>query len=265
MSGVVAAFITDFGLADHYVGTMKAVLVSLAPVAQIIDITHNVPPQDVRAAAFQLLASYKYHPTGTLFVCVVDPGVGSDRRIIYAEAGAWRFLAPDNGLLSWTLAREKPTLLVDMSTPPGIPPPSRTFHARDVFAPLAARLLKGEPPASLGARVNDIARLPFPSVQKTGARWRGEVIAVDVFGNLVTNLVSAEVEPLAAKSKIWIDVGSEKTRVRGLSPSYAAAPEGKLLAIDGSSGFIEISVRNGSAAAATKLKVGSPVTVHFRT
>jgi S-adenosylmethionine hydrolase len=102
---------TDFGLSDHYVGSMKAVLLSAVPQVQIIDLTHEIPPQDVAAAAYQLMVSYRYHPKGTLFICVVDPGVGSERKILYVEAGDWKFIAPDNGLLSWMLELEKPTMI----------------------------------------------------------------------------------------------------------------------------------------------------------
>lgn len=260
----VVALLTDFGLSDHYVGTLKAVILADAPGTQIVDLTHSVPPQDVRTAAFQLRSSYRFHPPETLFVCVVDPGVGSDRKILYAEAGRWRFLAPDNGLLSWTFDEVPPTLLLDVSLPPSRTI-SRTFHGRDVMAPVAARLLNGDSPTSLGTAMPDCVRIPFPAVEKRGGMWRGQVVAVDTYGNLITNLRSAELAPLAAHSKLWFDLVSHKASIRGMAPTYASVDEGRLLATEGSSGFIEIAVRNGNAAQVTGLKSGDPVVANFLT
>lgn len=261
----VVALLTDFGLADHYVGSMKAVILSQVPHAAFVDITHNVPPQDVRTAAFQLLASHKVHPAGTLFLCVVDPGVGSERRLVYAEAGDWRFLAPDNGLLSWTFTETPLRRAFDISASRGDAAVSRTFHGRDILAPAAAKLLNGEDPARLGAPVEDLVSLPFPAVTKTAGLWRGEVLAVDAYGNLVTNLRSNDVGPLARHSKVWFDLPGRPGAVRGLAAHYAAVDEGRLLALEGSSGYIEIAVRNGDAAAVTGLKAGDPVVANFRT
>ena len=261
----IAALLTDFGLSDHYVGSMKAALVKAAPDARLIDLTHSVPPQDVRTAAFQLRVSYRTLPAGTLFLCVVDPGVGSERRLIYAEAGAWRFLAPDNGLLSWTFEETPPTLLIDISRSAGDARVSNTFHGRDILAPAAGRLLNGETPASLGPTVTTYERLPFPAVDKVGGLWRGEVLAVDAYGNLITNLKADELAPLAKRSKVWFDLPTQAGAVRGLSASYASVDEGRLLAIAGGSGFIEIAVRNGSAARTTGLKTGDAVVANFRT
>ncbi len=259
------ALLTDFGLADHYVGSMKAVILSHAPDASILDLTHNIPPQDVRTAAFQLRASYRVHPAGTLFVCTVDPGVGSERKLIYAEAGSWRFLAPDNGLLSWVFAETPPTLVLDVSKSRGDAAVSRTFHGRDILAPAAGRLLNGEAPSAIGTPVSTWQTIPVPAVQKVAGLWRGEVLAVDTYGNLITNLKSEELAPLASHSKVWFDLGGRTGAVRGLSASYASVDEGKLLAVEGSGGFIEISVRNGSAAAVTGLKAGDSVIANFRT
>lgn len=261
----VVALLTDFGLTDHYVGSMKAVILSHAPRASFVDLTHNVPPQDIRTAAFQLRASYRFHPAGALFLCVVDPGVGSERKLIYAEAGGWRFLAPDNGLLSWTFAETPPKRMLDISGSRGADPVSRTFHGRDILAPAAGRILKGEDPDNLGTPLSSIVTMPFPEVNKVGGLWRGEVLAIDAYGNLITNLKASEIGPLARHSKVWFDLPTRPGAVRGLSPSYAAVDEGRLLAIEGSSGFVEIAVRNGSAAAVTGLRAGDSVAANFRT
>ena len=261
----VVCLLTDFGLVDHYVGVLKAVLLSSAPEARIVDLTHNIPPQDVREAAFQLMVSYQYHPKGTLFLCVVDPGVGSDRKVLYAEAGGWRFIAPDNGLLSWVLRLEDPSRLFHLPVPPGAANVSRTFHGRDVMAPAAGRILRGEDPDDFATVTQSYQQIPFPSVKKLGSQWTGEVITIDGFGNLVTNLRAADVLPFTSKSKLWFEIAGHPITVRGLSDAYASVPVGKLLAIEGSSGFIEISIRDGSASAKTGAHVGTLIKLHFRT
>lgn len=265
MTERVVALLTDFGVADHFVATMKGVILSQAPGTSFIDITHDIPPQGVAAAAYQLLASYHYQPAGTLFLCSVDGGK-NPRRLLYVEAGRWRFLAPDNGLLSWVLNEEKPKLMLDVTHAPGLPPAGgRTFDGRDVLAPLAGRLLTGEPISPLGPSVSSIETLPFPAVQKNGALWRGRVIARDRFGNAVTNLRSSELGPLAATSKLWFEFGPAKTTIRGLSESYTSVESGRMLAVKGSAGFVEISIRDGNAAQAAGLNPGDEVLVYFRT
>lgn len=261
----VVCFLTDFGLKDHYAGVMKGVILASVPSASFVDVTNEVPAQDVRFGAFELQASVPHFPKGTLFIAVVDPGVGSNRRILYAEAGGWRFLAPDNGLLSWLFDKVPPSVVMDVSRAAPHPESvSRTFHGRDIFAPVAVRLLKGEPPAVLGPAVNDWLKMPFPSVQKRGSDWEGEVLVTDVYGNLITNFETSQIEPLSERSKVWFELNGASQTVRGLAESYSAVEKGKLLAIGGSSGFIEIAVRDGSAARLTGLKAGDKIKLHFR-
>jgi S-adenosylmethionine hydrolase len=263
--GPLVCFMTDFGLDSHYVGVMKGVLLNLVPNARIVDITHEVRPQDVRSAAYHAMSSYTYFPKDTFFLFVVDPGVGSDRKILYAEAGGWRFIAPDNGLLSWVFLHDAPSFVFDVSSGvKGAPRPSKTFHGRDVITPVAGHLLKGEPLTSFGPPVEKWEILPFPTVSKTGALWTGEVLAVDSFGNLVTNIRGSEVKPLAASSKIWIDVGDKPLTVRGIATTYASVEKGAFVALEGSGGFVEIAVRDGSAAEKTGLRAGARVAMHFR-
>lgn len=262
----VVCLLTDFGLDDHYVAAMKGVLLSALPGAQIVDITHKIEPQNVRQGAFHLLASYSYQAKGTLFICVVDPGVGSDRKILYVEAGGWKFIAPDNGLLAWVLERERPTTIIEINPSTALKGPiSKTFHGRDVMAPVGARILAGEAPAAFGAPVTSYVKLRLPIVLKHGSMWQGEVLAVDVYGNLITNFLSEEVAPLAKSSKMWVEFDKTETTVRGLSDSYSAVDVGKPLAIEGSSGFIEISVNQRNAADELRLAVGDRVSIHFRT
>lgn len=264
--GKVVCLLTDFGLFDHYVGTMKGVLLAAEPEAQIIDLTHDIPPQNVRVGAYQLMASVQYHPKGTLFLCVVDPGVGSDRKIIYVEAGDWRFIAPDNGLLSWVLDRVPPKRIIDISNAPGLPKkPGQTFHGRDIMAPVAGRILKGEDPTAMGPTLSSFVKIPFPQVKKIGAMWTGEVIARDRYGNLISNFRSSDIAPFVSKAKIWIELNDRPDTIRGISTAYASVAPGKLVAIEGSTGFIEISVRDGNATQKTKLKEGDKLTLHFRT
>jgi S-adenosylmethionine hydrolase len=258
----VFCLLTDFGLHDHYVGTMKGVLLSHSPEAQIVDINHNVEPQNVHAAAYELLSSHSYQPAGAIFICVVDPGVGTERSILLAHAGSWWFVAPDNGLLSWVFDLHKSLEIYRVAVDPSA---SHTFHGRDVIAPIAARLAQGEPASSLGERVATWIKIPFPIVLKNGAMWQGEVIAIDDFGNLITNVKSDELRPYANASKLWIEFDDSATTIRGLSTSYADVDIGKLCALEGSSGFIEIAANQEDAADITGLLVGDRITFHFRT
>lgn len=265
-SSPVVCLLTDFGLSDHYVGAMKAVLLKDSPGLSIVDLTHNIPAQDIQAGAFQLLASYAYYPQGTLFLCVVDPGVGSERKILYAEAGGYRFVGPDNGLLSWVFAKEEPSLIVAIEAKKiSSNPVSQTFHGRDIMAPAVARLTQGMKPQDLGPARSSWVQLPFPKVKKLGAVWTGEVIAMDSFGNVITNFSSEELKSFSSAAKLWFEIPGVADTLRHLSTSYKDVPVGKFLAIVGCSGFIEIAINSGSAAQKTGLKVGDPISVRFRT
>ena len=235
---------------------------SKIPSAQIIDINHNVPPQDIRTGAYELLVSHVYQPAEAVVICVVDPGVGTDRSILLARAGSWWFVAPDNGLLSWVFEINKPSELYRVEIPAQS---SVTFHGRDVMAPVAVRLMAGERASSLGSPVSSYVKIPFPVVLKHGSMWQGEVLAVDGFGNLITNVRCSEIRPYANASKLWVEFEGTASTIRGLSPSYGAVEAGKLCAVEGSSGFIEIAVNEGSAADVTTLDAGDRVTFHFRT
>jgi S-adenosylmethionine hydrolase len=250
----IVALLTDYGVVDNYVASVKATILRHAPNAKFVDITHDIPPQNVRLGAFQLMTCFETFPAGTLFLCVVDPGVGTDRKVIYAEAGSYQFVAPDNGLLSWAFSKAPPRVVMDVSG-----------EGRDIMAPFVGQLIAHEKPASLGTSLSSWTKLLFPSVKKMGSQWTGEVLAVDSFGNLITNIRTEEIEPLAASSKLWIDLGSKQNTVRGLSKTYADVAAGKLLVFGGSSGFLEISQRDGNAAIATALTTGAPIVVKFLT
>lgn len=234
------ALLTDFGLVDPYVGAMKGVLASLAPGAPVLDVTHGVPPQDVRVGALFLDAAWPWFPEGTVFVCVVDPGVGTRRRPIVARAAGRLFVGPDNGLLGLLPDPE----VREITAPWGHPSPSRTFHGRDLFAPVAARLAGGAAFEDVGPLVTDPVRVLLP-VPVDGA---GEVLYVDHYGNAVTNLAG-------------VDGGVVRVReVRApVVHTYAAAGPGEAVALTGSTGRLEIAVRDGHAARELGLAPGTPV------
>ncbi len=243
--------LTDFGHHDPFVGVMKGVIAGLAPAARVIDLCHEVPPQDVRAGAFQLRLSAPFFPKGSLFVCVVDPGVGSARKILWARTARHQFLSPDNGLLSWLTEpvlewREVSNRKLWLSQV------SSTFHGRDIFAPVAAHLAGGRRPAALGPAVRPSWELTFPEARRQGPVLSGEVLAFDRFGNAITNVARAAV-PDAAR----IFFGASE--IGPVSASYAGKPEGSALAVFGSSGFLELAVRNGSFQARYKASLGDAV------
>ncbi|MFH1725044.1 MAG: SAM-dependent chlorinase/fluorinase [Elusimicrobiota bacterium] len=252
MSGVIA-LLTDFGHKDPFAGIMKGVILARCPWARVVDLCHGVPPQDVRAGALRLMAAVPYFPKGTLFVCVVDPGVGSERAILWARGARGQFLAPDNGLLSWA-SRVEPLREVRRVANARLflDEVSRTFHGRDIFAPVAAALACGVPPSELGPRRRKLVRLPFPEARRRGGRVRGEVIAFDGFGNAVTNLRPADLRPNVSLEACGLALGP-------LRRAYASVPSGGPLALVGSYGFVELSVRDGNFAAKYRVQVGEPV------
>lgn len=247
--------LTDFGQRDPYVGIMKGVLLARAPGATLVDLCHELPPQDVSAAAYCLLSSVPYFPPGSLFVTVVDPGVGSQRRILWARGKRHQFLFPDNGCASWLEGLE-PFLearhVADSKW--RLPDPSSTFHGRDIFAPVAAALWKGLSPARLGPRVKSWVRLPFPPVEPHGAVKRGWIIAVDRFGNAVTNIRAGDLRPGAEVRFKGRSLGPVRSHYGQVEPK---AP----VTLLGSAGFLELSVRGGDFAGAWGARAGDPVDV----
>jgi S-adenosylmethionine hydrolase len=247
------ALLSDFGTNDPFVAAMKGVLLSKAPALTIIDITHQVPPQDVQTAAFYLMTAIPYMPKSTLFMTVVDPTVGTGRGIVWAKTAGHQFIAPDNGLLSWVEQKEKilearfisnSSLFLDTI--------SSTFHGRDIMAPVAAAIAKGLPEKKIGPLFPDYRRLPFPQPVRAGNRVTGQVIAIDHFGNVVTNIKR---DYLSARAVFNL----AGRMLKDLKLTYASVPEGEALAVIGSFGFLEFSVRNGNFARTFDVKIGSPV------
>jgi S-adenosylmethionine hydrolase len=250
---------TDFGLADGYVGTMKGVILSIDPTATIVDISHDIPPQDVREAAYALYAAYPYFPQGTIHVVVVDPGVGSQRRAIALRTPQAAFVAPDNGVLSYVVAGERVEEIVNLINPRyHLSPVSRTFHGRDIFAPAAAHLARGVPLAELGEPLAEIITfsLPRPQVRPDGTIV-GQVIHVDRFGNLITSITATDLadHPLLREGVIEIKGRS----IQGIANSYAEVTPRRLLALIGSSDHLEIAVSGGSASQTLEAKAGDEV------
>jgi hypothetical protein len=233
---------TDFGLSDHYVGAMKGVILGICPRAQIVDISHEVRPYAISQGAFVIAEAYHAFPRGTVHVVVVDPGVGSDRRPILMKAAGQYFVAPDNGVLGMVFAREKHKVRVISNDRYFRHPVSQTFHGRDIFAPVAARVASGVAPDRIGETITDYVRPPFERPRQTGAgMWTGAVLAIDRFGNVVTNFYAKDFPNFKQMT-----IG--RSKVRGLVRTYADAPAGELVAIVGSAGYIEISVKQDSAA-----------------
>ncbi|MFP3980788.1 MAG: S-adenosyl-l-methionine hydroxide adenosyltransferase family protein [Desulfobacterales bacterium] len=252
----VISLTTDFGLTDPYAGIMKGVIASICPEASVIDLTHQIDPQDVHGAAYVLSDARPYFPADAVHVCVVDPGVGSGRRIIALKTAAGVFLAPDNGVLSLVMEDLPPVKVFCVENPDiFLHPASQTFHGRDVFAPAAAHLACGMPLGRLGAPVaaHFLVRLDFgpqPVVDKDGA-LTGAIVAVDRFGNLVSNITRAHLQEAfgirdAQDASVCVQVGDQV--ISGIVSSYQSVGQGAPLAIIGSTGRLEISVNCGSAA-----------------
>lgn len=248
----IITLLTDFGQQEPFVGVMKGVMLTLAdPSTRIVDLSHDIPPQDVRSAAFWLAQSYKYFPPGTIHVCVVDPGVGSSRRILVAHSPTQCLLAPDNGVLTHVLAADE--LVVRQVDAFERAEPGTTFDGRDVFAPLAARLACGEGPEDLGPVVQDWEALRVPIPREKEGHVAGEVEVIDRFGNLITNIEAtrrARRVSIFDQSIPWVSC-------------YSDVPTGQLMALRNAWGRVEIALRDGSARHALGCPVGSRVAVEF--
>ena len=252
-SGVIT-LLTDFGLSDPFVGVMKGVILSRFPNARVVDLCHGVRPQAIAEGAFWLERCHGWFPQGTVHVAVVDPGVGSARRVLAASISGHYFLLPDNGLLAGALMERHGARVLEVDLPKlGIVPASATFHGRDVFAPLASGLASGERHfEALGVPTRPLPSL-LPLPQRTPHGAAGEVLCVDHFGNLITNLGEA----------LALETGAREVRIAGQSipwlRTYADAPPGALLALINAFGVLEIAARDGSAESRLKVARGAAV------
>jgi len=248
---MVIALITDFGTRDHFVAAMKGAILSIDPSASIVDITHHIDPQNVKEAAFTLTACYRDFPAATVFVAVVDPGVGSDRRGIAAASEGYYFVGPDNGVLSPGLKHE--SKVVELNRPDYFSERvSNTFHGRDIFAPVAAYISKGVWLEEFGPPAYDPVVLQHPKPVQRGDGITGEIIHIDHFGNLITNLMKNDLP-----EEFAIHLGSQV--IGKLCTSYSEADRGEIVTIMGSSEYLEIAANLASAEQLTNAKVGQPV------
>jgi S-adenosylmethionine hydrolase len=262
MAARVITLTTDFGLEDHYVGVMKGVILGISPGATLVDITHQVSPYEVTEGAFLLAQAYPHFPPKTVHVAVVDPGVGTARRPILLEAAGQYFVAPDNGVLSMIYSREEKRKVRAITAERFFRQPvSQTFHGRDIFAPVAAHLAAGIPPARFGKLIRDyLHRRDFDRPVQTGKRiWTGAILHVDRFGNMVTNFRPEDIPGLAEGRAFEMALGPYQ--VAHIARSYAECPPGEPFLIVGSSGYLEISMNQASAARTLGFAAGAPVEI----
>lgn len=263
--GPLLTLLTDFGTADYYAGALKGTLLRLAPRAQLVDLSHDLPAGDVEAAADLLAGAVPAFPAGTCHLAVVDPGVGSARRMLVVQWRDHQLVAPDNGLLTPFLADGGSAWAVTRGDL-FLAGPGATFHGRDRFAPIAAALLRGDHPAALGAAVDDPVRLQLPQPRRTaagaGTVLEGRVARVDRYGNLVTDLPAAWLEAAGGlpRQAATVVVGGDRV-VRRWVTHYAELPPGEPGALIGSRGTVELSLRDASLAAAWGVERGAPVRV----
>lgn len=260
MARPIVALLTDFGTRDHYVGAMKGVVLGICPEATVVDISHDVPAHDVLTATIELAATYRYFPAGAVFLVVVDPGVGTVRRGLAAEAGDYRFVAPDNGVLTAVFQNSPPKRVVELTERRyARPTVSRTFEGRDRFAPGAAWLAKGVQLSALGRPLNDYRSLDIPTPETNNGRIAGEVLRVDRFGNLITNIGRKAFESLCLGGAIQIEIGGES--IGRLVETYADIGADEVCALIGSTDHLEFSANSTSAAARLSLDRGARVVV----
>ena len=255
-SVAVITLTTDFGSGDHEAGVLKGVIWSIAPKTQIADLTHDIPPQSVLEAALLLWRAARFFPDGSIHLAVVDPGVGTARRALAARFGTQYFVGPDNGLVSLLLARadetEQATSFISLDRPEfWLPDVSNVFHGRDIFAPVAAHLAAGTQFNTLGSKIDDPICIEIPKPTRTSHGWIGQVIHIDHFGNLATNL---NVNHLNTMNEVMVKIKGEQ--ITGMASTFGDRPGGSLIALLDSSGSLAISVVNGSAANQLHAHVG---------
>lgn len=259
--------LTDYGTRDHFVGSMKGVIHSINPQTSVIDISHEVAPQDIMEAAFLIRSCYSYFPTATIHVVVVDPSVGSSRKPILVSTENYFFIAPDNGVLSLIYEVEPPTQVVEITSEHYmLAEVSKTFHGRDVFAPVAAWLSKGVDILNFGESMEQYVRLSLPKSRTTAeGQLKGIILHVDRFGNLISNISHSDF--LAAREKapgdkFVVSIGNRE--IQGLKEYYSESQKGDLLALFGSTKYLEIAQNQGSAAKTLGLNRGAEIAVSLK-
>lgn len=264
MPGPIVTLTTDFGLRDPYVAEMKAVILSINPQAQMVDITHEIPRFDVRTCAYMLFTAASYFPAGTIHVAVVDPQVGTERRALLIETGKSFFIGPDNGALVPASKKQGIKSIYELTNRRFMMPHvSSIFHGRDIFAPAAAHLASGKRPESFGREIRRIHSSSFTRTKKENGKLVGTIFHVDHFGNLITNISIENLSLVETRSNLTIEMGQSRRKIN-FCTTYAEAGKGKALALIGSHGLLEISLNQGNAAERFGVKTGDPVTVLLR-
>jgi S-adenosyl-L-methionine hydrolase (adenosine-forming) len=260
MTNRIITLLTDFGTRDHYVASMKGVILGINPQCTLVDISHQVKPQDVQEAALLLANAFASFPKGTIHLSVVDPGVGGPRRAILIVTSGYYFVGPDNGIFTLALRREEAKKVVVLTRRKYfLPRVSSVFHGRDVFAPVAAHLSMGIGPRAFGLETDSWESLDIPGPRRNGAELQGEVLGMDVFGNLISNIDEACLSEFAGDHSISIQIGRQ--RMQGLRRGYFEGKAGEVMALIGSGGWLEISVREGSARKTLRTKRGDKIRV----
>jgi S-adenosyl-L-methionine hydrolase (adenosine-forming) len=261
----VITVMTDFGIKDGNVGVMRGVIWGICPTAQISDLSHMIQAQNIREAGYILARSVPYFPKGSIHVVVVDPGVGTERRPMAAQIGDWFYVGPDNGTITVWLERAKQedwqTDFIELKRPQyWLKNISHVFHGRDIFSPVAAHLANGVPLGELGTPFKDVIRLELPKPEKTNHGWQGEVIHIDHFGNISTNIRIENLgDAMNAKENIILRLNG--IEIKGMVDTFGERPVGELVALIGSTGNLGIAVVNGNAQEKLATKVGDPVEV----
>ena len=251
---------TDFGTGSPYVAAMKGVILSINPAVTLVDLSHNIRPQDVRHGAVVLDDVSDRFPADTIHVAVVDPGVGTERAIVFARIGRQSYVAPDNGLLDRVAKRTPPTQIIHLTEDEyWLKPVSATFHGRDIMAPVAARLSLGLDPNLLGRPAETIAQLEWPEATVSAGKIEGAVLEIDSFGNLITNVTADMLIGRPTDNRVCIICSIYETW--GIFRAYAEQPSGTLVATIGSTGRLELAVGGDNAAARLDIQVGTPVIV----
>lgn len=262
MARRIITLTTDFGARSPYVAAMKGVILSINPDAMLVDITHDVPAQDIRRGALVLEEVCALFPPEAIHVAVVDPGVGTKRALVYAEIAGRTYLAPDNGLLSRLALAARPSRILALTEPSfWREEVSATFHGRDILAPVAAHLSLGLPPERLGEPTERLVAIDWPECEVMPQKISGEVISVDSFGNLVTNITAEQLKSVPTGEELSVRCGEHETA--GLFRTYGDQPEMTLIALVGSSGKLELAIVGDSAAAMLGEGVGSLVTLKW--
>ena len=260
MADPIVTLTTDFGTSDHLVGAMKGVILNINPAARIVDINHSVVPFDILDGALSIASAYKYFPSRTIHVIIVDPGVGTDRRPILVSGEKQFFVAPDNGVLSMIYEREACTVRHITAEHYFLNPVSPTFHGRDIFAPTAGWLSKAFQTEAFGEIVTDFVRFTLPKAKANGKSVKGVVLRVDAFGNLMTNLTAEDI-PIGALDGGPINLAVNGKQVPNFARTFASGNPGEPIAVLGSAGYVEIAVNRGNAARTLGVNRGAEVTL----